>query len=273
MKSRVVLYCLLGGLPMTIAALGAGNFAWWWLSGIVLAAAFVPVALFGPRSALGQFGVIAPVLAIVTVLCTWSEVVVFFPALREQATRDMRASLVTYLVIAAVLAALAWGLRLPKPLADDAVPRRSPAGALAMILVCGIAYAVFYLVFGAITYQFFTKVYYPEGAQIAQSLGLWFWAIQIGRGVLMTAAVVPAIYTLRMNRWQTAIAIGMMIWIAGALSPLLVPNALMGTTQRMVHIVEILTQNAPLGIVAGLLLRPKPAVTSASLPKIAAASL
>jgi hypothetical protein len=272
MKARVVLYCLLGGLPMTIAALGAGKFGWWWLSGIVLAAAFVPVALFGPRSALGQFGVIAPVLAIVTVLCTWSEVAVFFPALRDQATRDMRASFVTYGIIAAVLAALAWGLRLAK-LADDAVPRRSLVGAFAMILVCGIAYAVFYLVFGAITYQFFTKVYYPEGAQIAQSLGLWFWAIQIGRGVLMTAAVVPAICTLRMNRWQTAIAIGMMIWIAGALSPLLVPNALMGTTQRMIHIVEILTQNAPLGIVAGLLLRPKSTVTSASLPKIVAASL
>jgi len=46
----------------------------------------------------------------------------------------------------------------------------------------------------------------------------------------------------------------------------------MGTTQRMIHIVEILTQNAPLGIIAGLLLRPKSRATSA-LPKIAAASL
>src|SRR5580765_6714259 len=73
MKSRIVLYCALGGLPMVIAALGTGHFAWWWLSGIVLAAAFVPVALFGPRTALGQFGVIAPLLAIITALCTWSE--------------------------------------------------------------------------------------------------------------------------------------------------------------------------------------------------------
>jgi len=57
------------------------------------------------------------------------------------------------------------------------------------------------------------------------------------------------------------------------LAPLLVPNGLMGTTQRMIHIVEILTQNAPLGIIAGLLLRPRSGSTSASLPKIAAASL
>jgi hypothetical protein len=41
----------------------------------------------------------------------------------------------------------------------------------------------------------------------------------------------------------------------------------------MIHIVEILTQNAPLGITAGLLLRPKSASTPASLSKIAAASL
>jgi hypothetical protein len=31
----------------------------------------------------------------------------------------------------------------------------------------------------------------------------------------------------------------------------------MGTTQRMIHIVEIFTQNAALGVTAGLLLRPK----------------
>jgi hypothetical protein len=46
---------------------------------------------------------------------------------------------------------------------------------------------------------------------------------------------------------------------------------LMGTTQRMIHIVEILTQNAPLGITAVLLLRPK-SKASVALPKIAAAS-
>jgi hypothetical protein len=76
-----------------------------------------------------------------------------------------------------------------------------------------------------------------------------------------------------LNRWQMAIAIGMIVWVAGGRAPLLVPNELMGTTQRMIHIVEILTQNAPLGITAGLSLRPKSKASSASLPKIAAASL
>ena len=266
MKLRIVLYCALGGLPMVIAALGAAPFAWWWLSGIVLTAAFVPVALFGPRSALGQFGVIAPVLAIITALCTWSEALIFVPGSQQHAARDLTGSLVMYLIVAAVLALLAWGLKLTKP-PDRTVEHRSPARTIALVVVCGVAYLVYYLIFGAITYQFFTKGYYPEAAQIAQSLGLWFWVIQIGRGALMTAAVVPAIYTLRLNRWQTAIAIGVLIWLAGGLAPLLVPNAFMGTTQRIIHIVEILTQNASLGITAGWLLRPKPTARAASSPE------
>lgn len=271
MKLRIVLYCVLGGLPMAIVAAGAGHFAWWWLSGIVLAAAFVPVALFGPGGVMRQFGVIAPVLAIVSLLCTWSEAVLFFPFMRQHAGRDLASGVLMYLIIAAALAGLAPALKLTKP-TDRAVEHRTPAGAIAMIVVSGIAYTLFYLVSGAITYQFFTKPYYPDADQIARGLGLWFWVIQIGRGLLMTVAVLPAIYTLRLNRWQTAIAIGMIIWVAGGLAPLLVPNGLMGTTQRMIHIVEILTQNAPLGITAGLLLRPK-SKAMVALPKTAIASL
>ena len=62
--------------------------------------------------------------------------------------------------------------------------------------------------------------------------------------------------------WLSGILVGALIWIAGGLAPLIVPNELMVTTQRMIHIVEILTQNALLGITAALLLRPK--LTSAN---------
>lgn len=263
MKSRITLYCVLGGLPMLIAAMGAGHFGWWWISGVVLAAAFVPVALFGPRSVLGQFGVVAPALAIITVLCTWSEALIFAPGFREQAARNLIGALVMYLIVSAALAILARLLKLPQ-VSGNTVQHRSVPGTVALVVVCGMAYAIYYFVFGAITYQFFTKGYYPEAAQTAANLGVWFWMIQIGRGALMTLAVLPAIYTLRMSRWQNAIAIGVLIWVAGGLAPLLVPNALMGTTQRVIHIFEILSQNAPLGITAGLLLRPKPSARTAT---------
>jgi hypothetical protein len=256
MKPRVALYCLLGGLPLTVGALGTGHVGLWWLSGILLAMAFVPVARFGPRRALGQFGVIAPVLLIVTALCTWTEAVIFVPGFSPHPLQELAGSVVMFLVVAGVLAALAPALRLT--VASESSPeRRPPATAAVMVFLCGLAYALYYLIFGAITYEFFTKAYYPDAIQIAERLGLWLWVIQIGRGALMTLAVVPMIYTLRLRRWPTAVVTGVLIWVAGGAAPLTVPNDFMGTAQRLIHIVEIFTQNAALGVTAGLLLLPR----------------
>jgi len=255
-KFRVVLYLLIGGgVPATIAASGAGHFAWQWLAGIVLAASFVPVALFGPRSARGQFGVVLAVLFTVTVLCTWSEAVLFLPGVILNPAGALIGSAVLYLAVAAVLAALAWALKLTRP-SGSTVEHRPAGTTILMVAICGIAYAIYYLIFGSITYQFFTKGYYPEATQIVAGLGPWFWPIQIGRGVLMTLGVLPVIYSLRMSRWQAAIVVGLLVWVAGGVAPLIPPNNFMGTTQRMIHIAEILTQNASLGITAVLLLRP-----------------
>ncbi len=268
MKSRVFLYCLLGGLPLMIAALGAGHFVWWWLSGILFAASFVPVALFGPRKTSAQFGVILPVLLIITMLCTWSEALIFVPGYGQHAGRDLLGSVVIYLIVAAVLALLAASLKMPKP-GELCPPHRSSISAAFLILLSGLAYLLYYFIFGAITYQFFTKGYFPEAAQTVARLGLWFWGIQFARGVLMTLAVVPIIYTLRMKRWHAAVAVGSIIWITGGAGPLLVPNDLMGTTQRFIHIVEIFTQNFSLGVTAVLLLRPKSAPVAANPPAAA----
>ncbi len=256
MKPRIVLYCLLGGLPLTIAALGAGHFPWWWLSGILFAGSFVPVALFGPRAALSQFGVIAPVLLIVSVLCTWSEALLFLPGFSQEAVRDLLSSIVLYMVLAVVLAGLARLLKLSKPI-DLPATHRSFAGVVMAVLLSGFAYVLYYLVFGAITYQFFTKGYYPEAEQAVARLGLWFWGIQLARGLLMTLAVVPVMLTLRMKRWHAAIVVGLLIWITGGLALLIVPNPVMGGAQRFIHTVEIFTQNFSLGLTAVLLFRPR----------------
>jgi len=92
--------------------MGAGHFGWWWLSGVVLAAAFVPVALFGPRRPLAQFGVIIPVLLIVTVFCTATEAYLFVPSYRQYAVRNLVGATVMYLIVAAVLTLLTSVLKL-----------------------------------------------------------------------------------------------------------------------------------------------------------------
>src|SRR5258708_34294202 len=124
-KFRVVLYLAIGGLPATIADLGAGRFAWEWLAGMVLAASFVAVALFGPESARGQFGVVLAVLFTVTVFCTWSEAVIFMPGVILNPAGALLGSTVMYMVVAAGVAALAWALKLTDPSGPPVETRRA----------------------------------------------------------------------------------------------------------------------------------------------------
>lgn len=264
MNLRIGLYCLLGGLSLTIAAMGAGHFAWWWLSGILSAAAFVPVARFGPRHTLAQFGAIFLCLVIVGSVCIVWELVTLFPSQKAVARSDLSGALVMNFILAAVLALLAKILKL-KDVSISTVERRPVATMAVMVGLSGIAYVIYYQIFGSITYRFFTRQYYPDAERIVLNLGLRFWAIELARGILMTLAVLPIIHTLRMRRWPTAIAVGALLWIGGGVAPLVVPNAGMTATQRSIHIVEILTQNALLGITATLLLRPKPTTVLASL--------
>lgn len=225
---------------------------------MLMAAAFVPVALFGPKRALGHFGAVLPVFLIVTVLCLWSEGLIFVPGYSKYARSVLISSVVMYSIVAAALAVLAALLKLSKP-GEPGLTHRPVVSAAFMILLSGFAYVLYYLVFGAITYQFFTKGYFPEAEQAVARLGLWFWVIQLARGVLMTLAVVPIIYTLRMKRWHAAVAVGSILWITGGVAPLVVPNELMGATQRFIHTAEIFTQNFSLGVTAVLLLCPKSA--------------
>ena len=251
---RVALYGFLGGLTTTWTATGTGGFGWWWLSGILMAASFAPVALFGPRTILGQFRVILPVFMLVTVLCLWSEALIFAPDYRQHAVRNLVAPMMLYVVLAIALAILAVILKLPR--ADGAqAEMRSFSKLVLLIPVCGLAYALYYLVFGAITFQFFTKGYYLDAVAQVERLGLWFWPIQIARGILMTLAVLPVIRTLRMSRLHTAIVVAAMLWVTGGLAPLVLPNPLMVPAQRFIHTIEIFTQNTSLGVTAVLLLR------------------
>lgn len=219
-----------------------------------MAASFAPVALFGPRTIMGQIRVILPVFMLVTVLCLWSEALIFAPDYRQHAVRNLVAPMMVYAALAIALAILAVSLKLAR--ADGAQPEMRRFSRLVLLVpVCGLAYALYYFVFGAITFQFFTKGYYPEAVAQVGRLGLWFWPIQIVRGILMTLAVLPVIRTLRMSRLHTAIVVGVMLWVTGGLAPLVLPNPFMGPTQRFIHTIEIFTQNASLGVTAVLLLR------------------
>jgi hypothetical protein len=263
LATRIALFCLVGGLGFTLLAMGAGHFGWWWLSGIVTAAALAPVVRYGPRSMTAQFGAIFLVLVIVGLGCTLSEGALFFPQTRAQIVQTIAGGIVNSLIESAVLVALAGVLRLANP-ASQEIPSRPFATAALMVLASAASYVVYYLIFGSITFLFFTKKYYPHATEQVAALGLWFWGYQLARGLLMTLAVVPVIYTLRLPRGQTALIVGLMIWIVGGAAPLLVPNGVMVAAQRSIHIVEIMTQNVSLGATAVWLLRPKSRLATCS---------
>ena len=195
---RIGLYCLLGGLCFTVSALGAGHFWLWWLSGVITVAALTPVARFGPRHPLALFGAIALPLVVVGLVCTLSEGVLFYPAMKAEALRDLMGGSVSYLIVAAVLVALAKLLKLTKP-ETQAVEHRRLVMAIPAVLAAGASYVVYYMIFGAIAFQFFTKQYYPHAVEQVAALGAWFWVYQWGRGTLMVLAVLPIIYTLRLT--------------------------------------------------------------------------
>jgi hypothetical protein len=179
------------------------------------------------------------------------------PEMKQHALRDLYGECITFTIVSLILAALASLLRLPCP-SDYSLKLRSPAGLVMMVLVSGLVYVLFYLVFGGITYQFFTRQYYPNAVAKVAPLGLWFWAIELGRGVLMALAALVVICTLRMGRMNSAIAVGLLLWVTGGLALLIPPNPFMGSAQRVIHTIEILTQNFPLGFAATFLMRAKP---------------
>ena len=179
MVLKVVLYCLLGGVAFMAPAMGAGHASWWWASGVVMTAAFVPVALFGPTSARGQFGVIVPVLLVVSVLTEWSEALIFVksPLIQEHAIRNLIFDSVGHLIAAVALVVL-WRILKLTHQSTEPVFRWTLPKAAAMVVLCALAYLIYYLVFGGLTYQLFTKKYYPDVTAAVAALGLWFWGIQ-----------------------------------------------------------------------------------------------
>lgn len=250
------LFCVLGGLCFTVPAMGTGNFGWWWLSGVLTAAAFFPVLRFGPRNLFVQFGCISLSLIVVGLICTMSEGVLFYPEMKSKLAQSVIGGSILYLLAALLLVAMARVLKLASTSVVEVEHRSMPVSIL-MVLLSGLSYLVYYFVFGAITFVFFTKQYYPHAAEQVAALGNWFWGYQLARGVLMTLAVLPLIYTLRLRRWHAAVVVGLLVWIVGGAAPLVVPSPLMVPAQRYMHIVEIMTQNVSLGITAVLLLRRK----------------
>ena len=260
MNWRIPLFCLLGGLCFSVTGLGNGHVWLSFLAGILLTTSLVPFVRFTRLTLMPRIATLALVLIVIGIVCTISEGILFYPETKPTMLKALIGGSVVYFAIACVLAGLAGLLKLHSD--ADHVGESRPIGIVVlMVLLSALSYVVYYMIFGALAFQLYTKQFYPHAAEQVGALGQWFWVYQFGRGLLMTLAILPAIYSLRLPRWKAAIAIGIVTWIAGGGASLLVPNELMATQQRYAHIVEIFTQNFSLGVTATLLLRRKAVLT------------
>lgn len=268
MIARALLYCLLAGLVFAVARaqslLPSTGLAWLWLEGLLFSGALFAVARWGPQTRLKLFAVVWLILAIVAGVCLQSEALIFTTFSLPQVLAFLRDDLLAFTAFAIAFALLAGPLRLSESAAAPAPPRHRFPSLAGRVGVSGLAYVVFYFVFGGIFYTFFTRPYYQDptlplraGEQTIARLGLWFPLIQLGRGTLMTASSLPLIFTLRLNRWTAGITLGIILWVVGGLGPLLVAGAVLPLKLRLYHIFEILFQLGGLGLVAVWLLRPK----------------
>src|SRR5688500_18524435 len=115
--------CLLSCLPLTHAAPGARQLPSLSPARVVPPASVLSQARHGRRGARAQFGVIAPALLLISVVCIWTEVLVFVPQLRQGAVSGAVGAAVMYLAFAAVIALLAGLLKLTRPI-ERTVPHR-----------------------------------------------------------------------------------------------------------------------------------------------------
>ncbi len=266
MTGRILAYCLVCGFVFSVAGVerGRAGIAWWWLDGVVLAAAFVPVVRWSGAKGWKLFGIVWPTLVLTGAFLTWTEGLIFISASRQQQITNLLGAVVLYTLLGLVVAFLANVFRLPQSLGE---PRPGPFSVrriVSGVVAGGFVYLVLYFIFGAIFYQTLTRPYYEnpalplrEGTKVVARLGLWFPLIQVGRGALMSLSLVPLALNFRRSRGMLAVTLGSVLWIVGGLAPLLLPNPIMPPRLRVYHIFEIFFQNAGLGLALGYLLRPR----------------
>jgi hypothetical protein len=114
-----------------------------------------------------------------------------------------------------------------------------------------LAYVVLYVVAGLLILPIIRSWYEGQGT-LNQNPAVVF-PLQIVRGALYVAFVLPLLRAMRVPRWQAALAMAVMIPLVHGLAALIPPNPFMPTYVRHAHMVEIGWSNFVLGLLIGFL--------------------
>ncbi len=139
-------------------------------------------------------------------------------------------------------------------------PKRSWWGWTWRVLVVGLAYFLFYFIFGATNALLYTRSFYENNPQYGLSLppaGIIFLA-QLIRGPLFGLGSLFIVRATNAPRRQLAIWLGILLFIVGGVGPYVeVTFRTMPLGFNLATLTEIFFQNFLTGIVAANLFRPK----------------
>jgi hypothetical protein len=169
--------------------------------------------------------------------------------------------LFAYIIISAILAAPVWTLLFGmRPAASSEsyrpIASKSRAERAWKFALSDLAYALLYLVAGAIIFPYVKSFYATqELPSLSTILGLQL----LVRGPIFVVVCLVLVRMLGLPRLSGALAVGAIFAVLNGVAPLLIPNPVFPDTVRWVHMCEVTSSNFVFGIIIGWLWgRPRP---------------
>ncbi len=157
-------------------------------------------------------------------------------------------------LIFAPLLVLIWGKMKSGYYGDFPQPLfKSNREMFSKLLILSVLYLCLYFLFGYfVAWQFASlREFYTGSTEILNIIShlhlvavndTWLIPFQLFRGLLWVVLALPIIYMMRAEKWQKALAVGLLFSVLIS-SQLLIPNPYMPTEVRIPHLIETFTSN------------------------------
>jgi hypothetical protein len=247
------------------------------VSGVLLALVLAPIALRLDVPTHERTGILFLLLFGLNTLVNVIEGSFFTTWLGQAAPGTLLAAVPGNLVTAWLLGVLFRPPAVTRTVVEafgDVFAQRAAVAWLARLVAAGLAFVPIYYVVGRLIYPF-VQSYYEDPAF---ALGLRvpglaeILTLQVGRGLLFVALVLPLVVLLRGQWWRRGLWIGLAVAALMAWEPLL-SNTAWPIALRVVHALEITADSLAHGLtIAALLAAPGQALPHRPAPPVARAT-
>ena len=243
--------------PMSRLAPDLENLLVWWFSGSLISLVLSPLIIHSswsrPHTVLAAWAS----MALVRSLGLGIEGSLFKPAAAASAIIGAAGAIVVQLVVAWLAVRLLMPAQQPVEGQRPQQAQQSWWGWLWRIVVVGLAYFVFYFVFGAANAFLYTLNFYKNNPQYGLSLppaGLIF-AAQLLRGPLFALGALFLAQAVRVPRRQLGLWLGILLFVVGGVGPYVeITFRTMPLGFNLATMTEVFLQNFLTGLVAAALL-------------------